>query len=66
MSIFNRIKEVFGNQSELARQIDETPQVVSNWKCRGRIPAEKCKAIAEASNGQISLHELRPDIYEAA
>ncbi|MEM9151368.1 MAG: YdaS family helix-turn-helix protein [Cyanobacteria bacterium P01_F01_bin.3] len=66
MSAFDRIKDVFGSQSELARLLDVHPMVVSQWKRRRRIPAEWCIEIADASNGEISPSELRPDLYKPA
>ena len=32
---------IFGRQSDLARQMGVTPQVVHNWRRRGRISPEK-------------------------
>jgi DNA-binding transcriptional regulator YdaS (Cro superfamily) len=63
MNIHDRIVEVFGSQSELARILGIEPMAVSQWRIRGRIPAERCQAIANASEGKIALKELRPDIY---
>lgn len=65
MSIFDKLETVFGSQAELAKAIGErSRQTVGNWKARGRIPAEKCQAIAAASQGRITVKELRPDIYQ--
>jgi DNA-binding transcriptional regulator YdaS (Cro superfamily) len=64
MNIFDKIKDVFGSQSALAEKLDVDPMVVSQWKKRGRIPAERCHSIVEAAEGRIALHELRPDIYK--
>ena len=63
MSTFDKILEVFESQSALARILDVEPMTVSQWKVRGRIPAERCQAIVAASNGRIGLHELRPDVF---
>lgn len=63
MDIFEKIKGTFGSQSALARQLGVEPMTVSQWKLRGRIPSERCPAIAKASGGRIALHELRPDIF---
>lgn len=64
MDIFDKIKKVFGSQSALARELEIESMTVSQWKTRGRIPAERCPDIAEASGGEIALHELRPDLYK--
>jgi len=63
MDAFKKIKSVFGSQSELARRLNIEPMTVSQWKTRGRIPAERVPSICEASGGEISPHELRPDLY---
>jgi DNA-binding transcriptional regulator YdaS (Cro superfamily) len=63
MDIHDKIVEVFGSQSELARILNIEPMAVSQWRIRGRIPAERCQAIAAASEGKIALRDLRPDIY---
>lgn len=63
MDIFAKIIEVFGSQSALARELGVTSMTVCQWQRRGRIPAERCQAIANASEGKIALKELRPDIY---
>lgn len=63
MDIYSKLKEVFGSQSALARILNVDPMTVSQWKSRGRIPAERCREIADASNGKITLYELRPDLY---
>lgn len=65
MDIFDKIKATFGSQSALARILDVDPMAISQWKARRRIPAEHCPAIADASDGKISLHELRPDLFRA-
>lgn len=36
---------------------------VIGWRQAGRIPAERCLAVSQATG--IPLHELRPDIYPA-
>jgi DNA-binding transcriptional regulator YdaS (Cro superfamily) len=64
MDIFKKIKVVFNSQSALARLLGVEPMTVSQWKARGRIPAEWCKSIVEVSGGKIHLHELRPDLYD--
>lgn len=65
MDIFQKIKDVFGSQSALARRLGLEPMAVSQWKSRGRIPAERCREISRLSDGRILPHEIRPDIYPA-
>lgn len=63
MNVFEKINEVFGSQTALAQKLDVNPMTVTQWKRRKRIPAERCHEIVEASGGQISLAELRPDLF---
>ncbi len=66
-----RAAALVGSQSELARRISAvpgqkpiTPQGVGAW-CRGEvlIPPERVLAIEAITGGQVTRHELRPDIY---
>lgn len=38
---------------------------VSQWLAGETIPAEKAKAIEEATSGRVTRHELRPDLWDA-
>src|SRR5579883_7076 len=51
-----------GGVAALARAINVTPQAVSQWD---RVPAERAIAVEKATEGRISRHELRPDLYPA-
>lgn len=42
---------------------DITSQAVSQWR---QIPASRCRRIAAASKGAVTVHDLRPDIYGPA
>ena len=52
-----------GGVAALARAINVTPQAVSQWD---RVPAERALAVEKATDGKISRHDLRPDIYPLA
>lgn len=54
--------EKAGSPTKLARICGVTPQAVNGWKLRGRIPADKCKAIEKATG--IKRKELRPDLFK--
>ena len=56
--------EICGSQSELARRIGGTckQQNVHYWIENG-LTAEQVIPIEKAVNGEVSRHELRPDIY---
>lgn len=48
--------------SALASSIGVVQTAVSNWRSRGKVPAEHCPAIERATNGKVRCEELRPDI----
>jgi DNA-binding transcriptional regulator YdaS (Cro superfamily) len=47
---------------ELARRLGVTYQAVRKWE-RARAPAERCHDIVAATQGAVTLHELRPDLW---
>ena len=49
-----------GGVAALARAINVTPQAVSQWD---RVPAGRALAVEKATDGKISRHDLRPDLY---
>lgn len=53
-----------GSQAALAKAIGVKPQHVWNWLHRDKqVPAEKVLPIEVATEGKVSRHELRPDLY---
>lgn len=50
------------SQAELAARLSVTQSAVSQW-LRGRVPAERVIAVEVATDGLVSRHELRPDIF---
>lgn len=63
METFDKIREIFGSWSNLAQLLQLEPEAVYMWKKRRRIPQQHCAEIVRLSQGQFTLHELRPDIY---
>lgn len=57
--------ETAGGVGKLATAIGLGQNVVSNWKARGKVPADKCLAIEEATGGKVTRHDLRPDVFGA-
>lgn len=49
-----------GGPAKLARALGVKSQAISQWK---RVPAERVIAVETATDGKVSRHELRPDIY---
>lgn len=57
-SALQKVINLAGNRSKLARQLGIKPQAIQQWE---RVPVDRVLAI-ESITG-ISRHELRPDIY---
>jgi DNA-binding transcriptional regulator YdaS (Cro superfamily) len=41
-----------------------TQGAISQWLKKGRVPAERVPQIAEATDYQVTEHDLRPDLYK--
>lgn len=53
-----------GSQAALAKAIGVKPQHVWNWLHRDKqVPAEQVLPIEAATDGKVTRHELRPDLY---
>jgi DNA-binding transcriptional regulator YdaS (Cro superfamily) len=52
-----------GGSVELARRLGVSRQTVHRWGFRGRIPAERVEAVAEATG--MGKDEIRPDLFDA-
>lgn len=58
--------EKLGGQKRLAEKIGTTQSVVWYWLERAKKPvppAEFVMAIEEATNGKVTRHDLRPDLF---
>lgn len=59
-----RAIEILGSQARLAAVVARKQQSVNEVVRRGkRVPAEWCLPIEEATDGKVTRHELRPDLY---
>lgn len=61
MDVFDRLFESAGGATALAERLGIRQSVVSNWKARGRIPAERVVEVETATG--IPREELRPDLF---
>lgn len=52
-----------GGVSALAANIGVTYQAIQQWEKAGRVPAERAIQIERATDGEVTRHELRPDLY---
>lgn len=60
MDALNLAIKSAGGVSKLADSLGVSQSVVSNWKARGQIPAERCPHIEAATS--IPCEQLRPDL----
>lgn len=58
-----RAIEIFGSQQALADALAIRSPSISGWRQAGRVPAERCAAIEKLTNGQVTRHDLRPDVF---
>jgi DNA-binding transcriptional regulator YdaS (Cro superfamily) len=63
MNPLDRAIEAVGGVVKLAALIGLKPNVVSNWRLRGQVPADRCLAIESATGGLVTRHDLRPDVF---
>lgn len=53
-----------GSQAALAKALKVKPQHVWNWLNRDKkVPAEMVIPIETATEGEVTRHQLRPDLY---
>ncbi len=69
LDAIKRACDIVGGQSALARMLATpdkklSPQSVQYW-CRKGLPADWVLKVEAATDGQVSRHELRPDLYPA-
>lgn len=63
-SPLERAIEIVGSQAELAKALGVKPQHVWNWLHRdNKVPAEQVLPIEKATDGKVTRHDLRPDLY---
>lgn len=54
-----------GGVTLVAARLGKSPQVVSNWISRGKVPVAECAAVVDALEGAISKTDLRPDDWQS-
>jgi len=66
MNIRAYLKKHDLSQDAFAQQIGVTQGAVWQWiNSYSRVDARRAKDIEEKTNGEITRHDLRPDLYEA-
>lgn len=60
-------QQIIGGTSAMALAIGVKPPTVSQWIAgKRRVPAERCMAIEQATNGEVTRYDLRPDVFGPA
>lgn len=66
MDGIDRAIQVAGTAAKLAGLVGVVPMTVTQWRRRGQVPAERCRAIEAATNGEVTRYQLRPDVFGEA
>lgn len=67
MEALTRAIEVCGSQAALARAVGVKQAHIWNWLNRDKkVPGEFVMRIEQATGGQVTRYELRPDIFGEA
>lgn len=59
----DRACAAMGSQQALATALDIRSPSISEWRTRGRVPAERCVEIERVTNGVVAREDLRPDVF---
>lgn len=54
--------KLLGGQTQMAKKLGLKQQNVWVWLRSGTVPAEYCPEIEEATSGQVTAEQLRPDV----
>lgn len=60
---FKKAIEKYGGRVPLAKKLGVTPQAVFKWE-KTQLPAARAIQIEQLTNGQITVRELRPDLFQ--
>jgi DNA-binding transcriptional regulator YdaS (Cro superfamily) len=61
-----RAKELLGSEAALAEVVGvRQPSVNYILNAGKRVPAEWCIRVEDATDGKVTRHQLRPDLYPA-
>lgn len=67
MNGLQRAVEIAGGQTALAALLGPPIKQAHVWwwleKMDGRVPPQHCAAIERATEGKVTRHDLRPDIF---
>ena len=57
---------ILGSQTALAKKLGVVPQAVQQWVASGKPSIKRCLAIEQATGGQVTRFDLRPDVFGEA
>jgi DNA-binding transcriptional regulator YdaS (Cro superfamily) len=60
---FTRLIKHFGSKAKIGRALGVTPQAVTKWE-NANVPSERAIQIEQITKGEITVKDLRPDLYE--
>ena len=58
----SKAAKILGSERILAEKIDVSRQSIQYWKADGLVPYNKALETSIATDGKVSLDELRPDL----
>jgi len=59
--------DITGSQAALGQLIGSPQSTITTWLNRDKkVPAERCLAIQEATQGKVTVNDLRPDVFGKA
>lgn len=62
----DRAISLLKTQEALAVALGIRSPSISLWRKRGKVPVERCASIEAATDGKVTRHDLRPDIFGTA
>lgn len=63
MNAIERAIEMLGSAAAVGRACGQKPQAVTRWRRTGKVPAHHVTSIEAATNGAVTRHSLRPDVF---
>jgi DNA-binding transcriptional regulator YdaS (Cro superfamily) len=54
---------LIGGTMATSRAFGIKPPSVSRWLSKGRAPSDRCLKLQELTKGEVTVHELRPDVF---
>lgn len=62
MDALDKAVAIYGSRPKLGARLGVSGEAIRKWAL-SRVPAERCRAIEDATDGQVTVYDLRPDIF---